>query len=261
MITDIIREFFHTHRITKILGIFLGFDALFTILHLLVWWRHLDSNPMIALFNLNYEYNAPVFYQGLKLILFGTFFIFSALLYVHKNTQEVKKKNLEFAFKTLFPLIGFGIVYVGIDEMGQFHEYLPQFVSETIPPIYRHIEAVLDTIGYSTHRWMIYFLPVAVAYFIPLAVLFGKFLLKYNKKYVFAFISLAGLLVLPFIFEYLDPQTSTDIYHWLTIITLEEFFELIGTTLVCTLLLYINLSVRRDITQQSKYTHPAQSPK
>lgn len=192
----------------KLFSILIASDLLMLLLHLLF-------APHSNFFHLDHEQNLPTVYQSLKLIIFGSIFVFSAL----------KRKSSVVGKFFLMPISLF-LVALGFDELLQIHENIYR-VFEFIPWLHpeKVVEASLDA-GYRSSLWVIYYLPIIFVFVFWCGYWFRHFQNKLkNNAWI---VGLAGGSLLTVLLIELVSSTgffNDHIYFWM--VTFEELAEMI----------------------------------
>lgn len=209
------KEFFKKNWVLLVL---LVIDLGFVMMHYIT-----DSREM---FNLDMEFNAPTFYQSLKLysvFLFSILFIYLSGIY---------RKPKEYVLKLFwFVISAFGI-YVSTDEMLQLHERTTSnadllFGAENV----EMYESVFYKSGFNSADWLPFFIPVLIVGMVLFFIIFKRIYLQY-KRSAFLLIGTLIFFVLTFVMEYIgtSPDLNMGVVEpWFVI---EELSEMLGVSLL-----------------------------
>ena len=207
-------------KLPRPIAVLLFLDIVLILLHLLTgqsnWWFHLD-----------YEWNLPTYYQSLKLFLVGGVAIFVLLT---KITAESKSEAPALIF---FPL-ALALIFLGIDEFLQFHEYIESHSWAIAPDLTQQLLSIMSAFGYRSSTWLIYYLPLLLAGFF-----YGWYLVRYFSHHLdlMKLLLVGGLCFgLVLMCEYLSSRGLDSHTEYFVLVTIEEAAEMIGSTLFAWLL-------------------------
>ena len=133
----------------KLIKYFIALDIAIIVLHLTFGWNY-------GFANLDFEYNLPTFYQGLKALWIGW----------------VLLKTLKFRF------IGFVTIGMALDEMFVIHENTETYFRNLMPNVTENILFWVQSLGYQSSTWPVLLSPL----FLVIAVFSFRIFLKVNKK-------------------------------------------------------------------------------
>lgn len=189
-------------------------------------------------FNLDGEQNFPAIYQGVKLILIGSFGIFHLLkTYYLKRDQGKQMLLFWLPFVLLF-------IFIGVDEIGQIHENIGPTLEQFFPNTVGNYREFFSANGFNSAEWLIFYVPmffIGLLYFAWTTYYFRK---QYRNKVWFIILGFAFFLSVP-VFEFvgtLGGNPGTSIYNLLVIG--EETAEMLGATVF---FYFIAKVVREDI--------------
>jgi hypothetical protein len=154
--------------------------------------------------NLDYEFNLPTFYQGIKAIIIG--------LYLLKMVG--------------FKLFGILLVYIGIDEVLVIHEKTENIFRVLFPEFTSNLLFMANKLGYKSVTWILLLFPLLLVLIIYIARLIKYFSQEEKNILFLSFVFFAIALVTEFVNT--QSHIPVNIYHQL--IALEEGCELIAVT-------------------------------
>ena len=192
------------------------------LLDLIIVILHLTLGGFSSFFHLDFEHNLPTLYQSAKLIAVGA--VAAVVIW-----QLSLMKNLKRADIIFYSLFGAGFVFLGLDELGQLHENVDYFVREVNPGYADAQLELLQSVGYRSSTWMVYYAPIMLA-----ASFYFVYAWKYIKdnipKVKPAFLTMLVMFSLVIIFEFVSNQGYTDPGLYQIYITIEESAEMLGAT-------------------------------
>lgn len=196
---------------------------LFLCLDVLMIAIHLSPLSNYGFFHIDYSRNFPTMYQAFKVMFFGYHILFFF------NTLQ-KEYFTEWWQKAGFAAASFTFIYIGIDELTDFHNLVPVYVEHTIPEFAYWFEETLRAIGYNSVLWVIYYIPVVIFFFIP-GLLLYLWTIRKNKVSVILAATAFFLFFMVFVVEVWNTtgELSPRIHNYS--LALEEFMEKLGMTL------------------------------
>lgn len=206
------KEFFKKSK--NILLLSITIDVLLIVFHIIFSGNYL--------FNLDAEFNIPTIYQGLKLISIGIL----ALMIILKIYS--KKESL---IKSWFWIFWSGMfLFLGIDEIGQVHENVSEFMKKLLGTGAVDYESSLVELGYSSTTWLPYY---AILFVIATAIVafFVKKEYVKNKKNTKILIIGWLLLLAVIVVEYINTMTAIMFQQgYGSLVVLEESLEMFGAS-------------------------------
>jgi hypothetical protein len=209
----------------------------FIILDFIFLGLHIGYGEQNTYFNVDFENNAPTYYQGVKLIIIACiFFATSVLMYI------IDSRSLKYL--VIMPL-WIGFAFLAVDEVGMFHESIAYELSKIFPTFTQNYITFFRSMGYNSTEWLLFYLPVIFGAIIYYFFFTFYFLRKenYSSRYIYLFlIASACFGAVPFI-EFIN--TSVEIMFsekYDTMVSIEEFVEMLGASLF----LLFGLMILRD---------------
>lgn len=215
----------------KFLFFLLFADVLLIVIHI-IWGNAYRS------FNLDVEQNIPTLYQGLKLLFAGHVSLLVTYLLVRMKSEN-RSSLVYFIYATL------GLIYLGIDEIGQIHETIGDRIAEFFPELVINVRQMVYDAGYLSSDWLIFMVPIALvaSVFVPYTF---KYIVSFSlkEKLLLALGALCIVLVIPveFIGSYNYYEYSTGELSYNISIIIEESLELIGISILS----YLQLSLLKQ---------------
>lgn len=208
-----------------------AFDILFVALHI-----NLGKD---LIFNLDWEWNYPTYYQSIKLFLVGTL----ALYFLVLNKFNFKSRVL-LLFWIVFS--GFGL-FLAFDELFEIHEKMPILLSGTVIDT---VAVEQKNLGFTSSIWLIYLSPIIFGGIFTL-ILFLKTLIRRYRWLVSALIIAFLFYVSSFLLEFVGTETSTFFSeNYENIMIIEEFMEMLASSLLIVFVIGIiikNKFIKHDI--------------
>lgn len=182
-----------------------------------------------SLFNLDIEANIPTIYQGAK-IFAGAFLAFLAVYIIgHQKKQKSQRTLLP---RRIIGLLGAGLFFLGLDEVGTIHENIFTYLAELFPEQLYGLQDSLLEAGYLSTNWLLFYIPLFLA-----AGVFGIYaaikLVKTYPHYIWLLIIGFLLIFCIPVIEYLNTAPdvrSSELYYLWT--ALEEGIEMIALSLL-----------------------------
>ena len=199
---------------TKLLILLLSLDILILLLHLIF--------PEKSFFNLDMESNLPTIYQGSKLILIAC--VSLVLLFLEYIKVEDMRKNWFWIFWSVM------FFFLGVDEIGQIHENVSQYMKEIFKNEATSYEAALLDVGYSSTTWLPYYIFPFILATIIVAIALKKLYRENNKTVWFLIIGWSIFLAVPVI-EYLNTMSGIMFQEgYQALVFIEESLEMFGAS-------------------------------
>lgn len=206
-------NFFTQHNIVVLL---LTLDLIILVLHLLFGKSNL-------LFHLDFEKNIPTYYQSVKLLVFGSAFLFLTIVNVFKSSQKL----------FVIPLSSF-LLLLGLDDLLLIHENIAQRLDSLNLLKMDTILEVTTSINYDSSLWIIYYIPFILIFFAWSFYWFRSFMQEQKLRIIllFSIISLGAVLLC----ELLSSTHKFSDQTYFFLITIEEFSEMVFASLLIWLL-------------------------
>ena len=226
-----VRYKFTLQRARKYLKLAIAFELFLVIVFLSVKQLEVANRVVQFLFNLNGEYNIPAFFSAAQLFLVGRIFI------------SINKENKASTFipTSLFSVLGFGFIYLSIDEAFHLHENMSGLLrnAEWIPKFYG---------GHGV--WVLPYFLIGLVCFLYYSKILLKIWRKYPKElsiivsgFTIYLLAVLGLEIINLLFILGKPVTQ---FVYLTEVSVEEFLEMISITIV----LYGAVWLRQSLTEK-----------
>lgn len=207
-----IKEFFKENR--NIILVLLTIDVLLVVFHIIF--------PGNYLFNLDFEFNVPTIYQGLKLISIGILAIM-IIWEIYFKKESIIKSWFWIFWSMMF-------LFLGVDEIGQIHENISGYMKKILGTGAVDYESSLVELGYSSTTWLPYYAilfvisTVIVAFFVKKEYVKNK---KNTKILIIGWLLLLGVIVV----EYINTMTAIMFQQgYGSLVVLEESLEMFGAS-------------------------------
>lgn len=183
---------------------------------------HLSFGHVSSFVHLDFEHNLPTLYQSAKLTGAGT--IAALVLWQLWLMERIRKSDLIF-----YGFFAAGFIFLGLDELGQLHEYIDFFIREVRPEYANAQLDLAESIGYYSSTWMLYYTPILIAaavYFVYAA----KYVWQRLSNQKCAYLTMIFFFMVTLVFELISNQGQTDPQLYQIYITIEETAEMLGAT-------------------------------
>lgn len=209
----------------------------FLVIDLLLIPIHLTLGRFNTFFNLDYEANLPTIYQSVKYYLFAHFCLFNiwAFRYLYKKSDR--------KYDLFWSAIGFVLLALGIDELGQIHESLESILTQNNPELVASINGLISSTGYIGSFWVFYVIPFLLI-FIVAAYFILKYALKHYRKNLKYLASSFGLILLIPVIEFLGTRGVGS--HYYKFVIGEEYTEMLAITLLA---IFVYQETRKHLSE------------
>jgi hypothetical protein len=146
---------------------------------------------------------------------------------------------------------GLGFLFLGIDELGQLHENIHEFLHPIAPQIIDFLTAPFAYIGLYSYGFILY-IPLFIAFGIYM-LYFIKYLLSKKDKSLFLLVIGSILFFLVPVVEFINTADGVSFEEYQILIAVEESLEIIGGSLFFIFIYRYFINIFKEVKKARNY--------